>query len=44
MISFSKLKYIESGNFFLVVGFCVIEGWDMVFEIVEKVVVIIDKF
>lgn len=37
------MKNNKIGNFFLLVGFCVIEGEEMVMWIVEKIVNIIDK-
>lgn len=38
-----KLKFIDGQFFFLIVGFCVIEGEDMVFEIVGWVNVICER-
>ena len=38
-----KLKYAESGNFFLIAGPCVIENEDMPFEIAERISMICDK-
>lgn len=38
-----KLKYSDSGNFFLLAGPCVIEGESMAMNIAEKIVSITDK-
>jgi len=38
-----KLKYSDSGNFFLLAGPCAIEGEDMAMEIAEKIVAITDR-
>jgi 2-dehydro-3-deoxyphosphooctonate aldolase (KDO 8-P synthase) len=38
-----KLKYTNSGNFFLLAGPCAIEGEDMAVEIAEKIVAITDR-
>ncbi len=38
-----KLKYIDSGNFFLLAGPCAIEGEKMAMEIAEKIVAISEK-
>jgi 2-dehydro-3-deoxyphosphooctonate aldolase (KDO 8-P synthase) len=38
-----KIKYSESGNFFLMAGPCAIEGEDIAMRIAEKVVQITDK-
>ena len=38
-----KLKYTNSGNFFLLAGPCAIEGEDMAMEIAEKIVAITDR-
>ena len=38
-----KIKHLESNNFFLMAGPCVVEGEDIVFEIAEKVKSITDK-
>ncbi len=38
-----KLKYSDSGNFFLLAGPCVIEGESMAMDIAEKIVSITDK-
>jgi len=39
-----KLKYTDSGNFFLLAGPCVIEGEEMAFEIAEELCRISDKY
>ncbi|NOZ47424.1 MAG: 3-deoxy-8-phosphooctulonate synthase [Chlorobi bacterium] len=39
----TKLKYRESGNFFLIAGPCVVENEKLTFEIAEKLVAITDK-
>lgn len=39
----SKLKHIDSDNFFLLAGPCAIEGEDMAMRIAEKIVSITDK-
>ncbi len=39
----SKLKHIQSENFFLLAGPCVIEGETMAMDIAEKIVTITDK-
>ena len=44
MIDIPKLKYLDSGNFFLIAGPCAIEGKEIVFEIAEKLKAITDKF
>lgn len=44
MITLPKLKYIESGNFFLMAGPCAIEGRDIAMEIAERIVKISDKY
>ena len=38
-----KLKYTNTGNFFLMAGPCAIEGEEMAFEIAEKIVAITDR-
>jgi 2-dehydro-3-deoxyphosphooctonate aldolase (KDO 8-P synthase) len=38
-----KLKYTNSGNFFLLAGPCAIEGEDMAMEIAEKIVAITNR-
>lgn len=38
-----KLKYLADNNFFLMAGPCCIEGEEMAFEIVDKMVAICDK-
>lgn len=38
-----KIKHLDSNNFFLMAGPCVVEGEDIVFEIAEKVKNITDK-
>ncbi|OKL41753.1 3-deoxy-8-phosphooctulonate synthase [Pontibacter flavimaris] len=43
MFEISKLKYTESGNFFLMAGPCAIEGEEMAMEIAERVKTITDK-
>lgn len=40
----SKLKYTDSGNFFLMAGPCVIEGEEMAFQIAEHIVALSDKY
>ncbi|KAA3641790.1 MAG: 3-deoxy-8-phosphooctulonate synthase, partial [Bacteroidetes bacterium] len=42
-LNLHKLKFEESGNFFLIAGPCAIEGEDMAFEIAEAVVAITNK-
>lgn len=44
MINISKLKYSDSGNFFLMAGPCAIEGRDIALEIAERIVTISDKY
>jgi 2-dehydro-3-deoxyphosphooctonate aldolase (KDO 8-P synthase) len=44
MINISKLKYTDSGNFFLMAGPCAIEGRDIALEIAERIVKISDKY
>jgi 2-dehydro-3-deoxyphosphooctonate aldolase (KDO 8-P synthase) len=44
MITISKLKYTNSGNFFLMAGPCAIEGRDIAMEIAERIVEISDKY
>jgi 2-dehydro-3-deoxyphosphooctonate aldolase (KDO 8-P synthase) len=39
-----KLKYTDSGNFFLLAGPCVIEGEEMAFQIAETLCAISDKY
>ena len=39
-----KLKYTDSGNFFLLAGPCVIEGEEMAFRIAEHIVKLSDKY
>lgn len=39
-----KLKYTDSGNFFLMAGPCVIEGEEMAFQIAEHIVALSDKY
>ena len=41
--NFPKIKYSESGNFFLMAGPCAIEGEDIAMRIAEKAVQITDK-
>jgi 2-dehydro-3-deoxyphosphooctonate aldolase (KDO 8-P synthase) len=45
MINFEldKLKYIDSGNFFLMAGPCAIEGEEIALRIAEQIVTITDK-
>ena len=43
MFDIPKLKFTESGNFFLMAGPCAIESRDVAFEIAERVVEITDK-
>lgn len=43
IISIEKLKYTDSGNFFLMAGPCAIEGEEMAMNIAEKIVRITDK-
>jgi len=38
-----KVRYLDSGNFFLIAGPCVVENETMPFEIAEKVVAICDR-
>ena len=38
-----KLKYLDSGNFFLLAGPCAIEGETMALQIAEKVCTITEK-
>ncbi|MFC2106898.1 3-deoxy-8-phosphooctulonate synthase [Bacteroidota bacterium] len=42
--SIPKLKHLNSNNFFLIAGPCVVEGKEMCFEIAEKVNAISDKY
>lgn len=44
MINIPKLKYTESGNFFLMAGPCAIEGRDVAMEIAERIVTLSDKY
>ncbi|HVD97361.1 MAG TPA: 3-deoxy-8-phosphooctulonate synthase [Cytophagaceae bacterium] len=44
MINISKLKYTDSGNFFLMAGPCAIEGRDIALEIAERIVKLSDKY
>jgi 2-dehydro-3-deoxyphosphooctonate aldolase (KDO 8-P synthase) len=44
MINIPKLKYTDSGNFFLMAGPCAIEGRDIALEIAERIVKISDKY
>ena len=44
MITISKLKYTDSGNFFLMAGPCAIEGRDIALEIAERIVKLSDKY
>lgn len=44
MITIPKLKYIDSGNFFLMAGPCAIEGRDIALEIAERIVKLSDKY
>lgn len=44
MINISKLKYTDSGNFFLMAGPCAIEGREIALEIAERIVKISDKY
>ncbi len=44
MITISKLKYTDSGNFFLMAGPCAIEGRDIAMEIAERIVKLSDKY
>lgn len=39
-----KLKYADSGNFFLMAGPCVIEGEEMAFQIAEHIVALSEKY
>ncbi|WP_266205316.1 3-deoxy-8-phosphooctulonate synthase [Pontibacter kalidii] len=43
MFEIPKLKYTDSGNFFLMAGPCAIEGEEMAMEIAERVKTITDK-
>ena len=43
MINIPKIKYTDSGNFFLMAGPCAIEGEDMAMHIAETIVKITDK-
>ena len=43
MINIPKIKYTDSGNFFLMAGPCAIEGEDMAMNIAETIVKITDK-
>lgn len=43
MFSIEKLKYTDSGNFFLLAGPCVIEGRDMAFDIAGTLKEVSDK-
>ncbi len=43
IVPIEKLKYTDSGNFFLMAGPCAIEGEEMAMEIAEKIVRITDK-
>ncbi len=43
MISIPKLKYSDTGNFFLMAGPCAIEGEEIALEIAEKIKIITDK-
>ena len=43
IIPIEKLKYTDSGNFFLMAGPCAIEGEEMAMNIAEKIVRITDK-
>lgn len=43
ILPIEKLKYTDSGNFFLMAGPCAIEGEEMSLEIAEKIVRITDK-
>jgi 2-dehydro-3-deoxyphosphooctonate aldolase (KDO 8-P synthase) len=38
-----NIKHVDSGNFFLIAGPCVVEGEDLVFEVAEKVKAIADR-
>ncbi len=38
------LKFTESGNFFLLAGPCVVEGYDLCMEVAEKLIEITNKF
>ena len=38
-----KLKFTDSGNFFLIAGPCAIEGEEMALEIAEKIVEISNR-
>ncbi len=44
MITIPKLKYTDSGNFFLMAGPCAIEGRDIALEIAERIVKLSDKY
>ena len=44
MINIPKLRYTESGNFFLMAGPCAIEGRDIAMEIAERIVKLSDKY
>ncbi len=44
MITIPKLKYTDSGNFFLMAGPCAIEGRDVAMEIAERIVKISEKY
>ncbi|PTX14359.1 2-dehydro-3-deoxyphosphooctonate aldolase (KDO 8-P synthase) [Pontibacter mucosus] len=43
MFEIPKLKYTDSGNFFLMAGPCAIEGEEMALDIAERIKVITDK-
>lgn len=43
-LKLDKLKYNDSGNFFLIAGPCVIENEEMPFEIAERILEISDKY
>lgn len=43
MFEIPKLKYTDSGNFFLMAGPCAIEGEEMAMQIAERIKTISDK-
>jgi len=38
-----QLKHVNSGNFFLIAGPCVIESKDLCFEVAEKIIAMADR-
>ena len=43
-MNIDKLKYVDSGNFFLIAGPCVIEGKEMAFETADTLAKLSDKY